>query len=106
MPHSRTKDRSRRACVSELDVIEDRMGRLASLFSEVADALSDYPEALHLQSAGGRPVRAESDAITVRATEWPSFEEIQALLTRWRLEQARAERVPTGRVVHKQLERA
>lgn len=105
MPQSRTKDRSRRARVSELDVIEDRMGRLASLFSDMADAMSEYPEALHLQSAGGRPTRAEGDTITVRAAEWPSFEEVQALLSRWRLEQARGERVPTGKVVHRQLER-
>lgn len=82
------------------------MGRLASLFSDMADALSEYPDALHLQSAGSRPTRAEGDTITVRAAEWPSFEEVQTLMTRWRLEQARAERVPTGGVVHKQLERA
>ena len=105
MPRSRTKDRSRHARVSELDVIEDRMGRLASLFSDMADALSEYPDALNLQPTGGRPVRAEPDAITVRAAEWPSFEEIQTLLSRWRREQARTDSVPTAPVVHRRLER-
>ncbi len=106
MPRTRTKDRARHARVSELDVIEDRMGRVASLLSEMADALSEYPDALHLQSAGGvAPERAGANTITVRASEWPSFEEIQKLVARWRREQARMTGVPTAPIVHRRLER-
>jgi hypothetical protein len=106
MPRTRTQDRARHARVSELDVIEERMGRVASLLSEMADALSEYPDALHLQSVGGdAPERTRTDTITMRASEWPSFEEIQKLVARWRREQARIADVPTAPVVHRRLER-
>lgn len=105
MPGTRRRDRVYHARLSELDVLEDRMGRLASILSTMADGRSEYPESLNLRG-GGVAVRSPNpDAVTIRAAEWPTFEEIQKLVTRWRIEQARLADVPTAPVVHRRLER-
>ena len=75
----------RRAPKAELDALEARMGELASLLSEVADALTSYPESIQIldESAGAdRP--AEPTTIALRAREWPSIQEIEQLLANWR----------------------
>lgn len=103
------RSRLRRRRVTDLDVVEDRMGQLAALFSEMADALSEHPESLRLVSRGGAARDGET-SINVRASEWPRFEEIQALLERWNKLSASREaaprHVPTGADIHRVRERA
>lgn len=103
------RSRLRRRRVTDLDVVEDRMGQLAALFSEMADALSEHPESLRLVSRGG-VARDGETTISVRASEWPRFEEIQALLERWNKLSASREaaprHVPTGADIHRMGERA
>lgn len=69
----------------ELDAIEARMGELASLLSEVADALTLYPESIKIIDGQTNDVRSASTAaISLRAQEWPSIQEIEQLLSNWR----------------------
>jgi hypothetical protein len=88
------RSRPRRRRVTDLDVVEDRMGQLAALFSEMADGLSEHPESLRLVGRGGAAKGAD-DAIIVRSSEWPSFEEVQALLARWKQLSAAREPAPS-----------
>lgn len=85
------------------------MGQLAALLSDMADALSEHPESLRLVSRGGAARDVET-SINVRESEWPRFEDIQALLTRWKqlsaAPQPALRSVPTGLVIHRSRERA
>ncbi len=60
------------------------MGELASLLSEVAEALAEHPDGLKL-SGGGLPPQLDTrpDAIRVKAREWPSIQEIERVLASW-----------------------
>jgi hypothetical protein len=60
----------------------------------MADGLSEHPESLRLVGRGGSAKGAD-DAIIVRSSEWPSFEEIQALLARWKQLSAAREPAPS-----------
>lgn len=72
-----------RAFKTELDALEARMGELASLLSEMADALTSYPESIRIIDASETGVAATT-AISLRAQEWPSIQEIEQLLSNWR----------------------
>jgi hypothetical protein len=75
----------RRAPEAELDALEARMGELASLLSEVADALTSYPESIQiLDETAGAEGPVEATTIALRAREWPSIQEIEQLLANWR----------------------
>ena len=61
------------------------MGELASLLSEVADALTSYPESIQILDEATGPEGAMAAAtIALRAREWPSIQEIEQLLANWR----------------------
>lgn len=75
----------RRAPKAELDALEARMGELAALLSEVADALTSYPESIRiLDEAAGVERATEATMIALRPREWPSIQEIEQLLANWR----------------------
>lgn len=70
--------------VERLNALEVRMGRLSSLLSEVAEALSEYPDGLKLSGGGLKPLsEARPDALVVNAREWPSIDEIEKILAAW-----------------------
>ena len=74
-----------RSTSAELDAIKTRMGELASLLSEVADALTSYPESIRIvdeNESMNAPAEAATIALSVR--EWPSLQEIEQLLANWR----------------------
>jgi hypothetical protein len=76
---------ARLASQAELDALETRMGELASLLSEVADALTSYPESIQILDETVGPEGAmEATTIALRAREWPSIQEIEQLLANWR----------------------
>lgn len=67
----------------ELEVLEMRMGELAALLAEVADALTSYPESIRILDDDATTPEA-STTVALRAREWPSIQEIDQLLTNWR----------------------
>jgi hypothetical protein len=86
-----------RAPKAELDALEARMGELASLLSEVADALTSYPESIRiLDETVGAERPNEAALIALRAREWPSIQEIEQLLSNWRRLRELSDR-PAGR---------
>ncbi len=62
------------------------MGELASLLSEVAEALTAYPDELVIMDGHepGDRANAPGNAIVVNAREWPSIQEIEQLIANWR----------------------
>lgn len=72
---------------SELrSALEARMGEIASLLSEVAEALTYYPGELQIghgeaTDAGARP---RGVSMTINAREWPSIQDIEQLIANWR----------------------
>jgi len=61
------------------------MGELAALLSEMADALTSYPESIRIiDGPVSDPVSAEATTFALRAYEWPSIQEIEQLLANWR----------------------
>ncbi len=69
---------------AELDALEARMGELAALLSEVADALTSYPESIRiLDENETTKAPAEATTIALSAREWPSIQEIEQLLANW-----------------------
>lgn len=76
---------ARSAPKAELNALEARMGELAALLSEVADALTSYPESIRiLDEASGADRATEATTVALRAREWPSIQEIEQLLANWR----------------------
>lgn len=70
---------------AELDALEARMGELASLLSETADALTSYPESIRIIHAGREHVPPTNEAtVDLLAREWPTIQEIEQLLANWR----------------------
>jgi len=70
---------------AELDALEARMGELASLLSEAADALTSYPESIRIIDAGRDDVPpADGATFDLLAREWPTIQEIEQLLDNWR----------------------
>jgi len=70
---------------AELDALEARMGELASLLSEAADALTSYPESIRIIDAGRDDVPPGDGAtLDLLAGEWPTIQEIEQLLANWR----------------------
>jgi hypothetical protein len=70
--------------VDRLNAIEDRMGQLASLLSEVAEALAEYPDGLKVSGGDLKPhPETRPDAIRVRAREWLSIDEIERVVAAW-----------------------
>ena len=75
----------RRARSPELETLEARMGELASLLAEVADALTSYPESIRiLDGADADAGVSDPTTVALRAAEWPSIQEIEQLLSNWR----------------------
>jgi hypothetical protein len=65
----------------ELSELEARMGELASLLYEVAEALTYFPGELAItRDATARP----SGHLVVNMAEWPSIQEIAQLVDNWR----------------------
>lgn len=80
-----TATTSSRAFKSELHALEARMGELAVLLSEMADALTSYPESIRIiDGPVSDPVAAEATNFALRADDWPSIQEIEQLLANWR----------------------
>ncbi len=69
---------------AELDALEARMGELASLLSETADALTSYPESIRIIGAGEPVPPPDVATMDLLAREWPSIQEIEQLLANWR----------------------
>lgn len=70
---------------AELDALEARMGELAAMLSETADALTSYPESIRVIDAGREDVPPTHGAtVDLLAREWPSIQEIAQLLANWR----------------------
>lgn len=70
---------------AELNALETRMGELASLLSEMADALTSYPESIRIIDAEFNAVPPVRDAtVDLLAREWPTIQEIEQLLANWR----------------------
>ncbi len=92
--------RSRKSTqVERLDTIEDRMGRLASLLSEVAEALAEHPDGLKISGLGLAPQPGKRpDAIVVHAREWPSIGDIEKVLATWH---AARQKLPAVRKVRR-----
>lgn len=82
--------------ICALQAIEARMGAIASLLSDVADALTSHPDGLLIEDLD-QPLPSfavvRKDANIIRAAEWPSLESIQALLADWHAEMVKAHRV-------------
>lgn len=64
--------------------LESRMGELASLLTEVAEALTSYPGDLRIVEDVATANDVPVDAIIVNAREWPGIQEIEQLLANWR----------------------
>lgn len=70
---------------AELNALEARMGELASLLSETADALTSYPESIRIIDADREDVPPANGAtLDLLAREWPTIQEIETLLANWR----------------------
>ena len=67
-------------------VLEARLGEMASLLSEVAEALTHYPGELRIEhdESTGSAALARGDSVTVNAREWPSIQDIEQLIEDWR----------------------
>lgn len=80
--------------------LETRMGELAALLSEVAEALTYYPGELRIEhSEVGADSPTPHLAMTINSREWPSIQEIDQLVTNWRelMKIAGASPPPTGK---------
>lgn len=65
--------------------LEVRMGEIAALLDDVAEALVYYPEEITITDDGGLLLaRRRSDGETARADVWPTIQEIDQLLSNWR----------------------
>ncbi len=65
--------------------LETRMGELASLLAEVAEALTYFPGELTIgHGDGGYDADTPSVSMTINARDWPSIQEIEQLLANWR----------------------
>ncbi len=65
--------------------LEARMGELASLLAEVAEALTYYPGDLKVDRGDGtRQAETPSVSMTINAREWPSIQDIEQLVANWR----------------------
>ncbi len=71
----------------ELENIEALIGEMASLLSDVADALSDSPGRLNLRGA------ARPNQIHVRAKNWPTYANLWDLVSRWNTHYQRLETI-------------
>lgn len=72
---------------SELrSVLEARMGEMASLLSDVAEALTHYPGELRIEhdESTGSAAPARGASVTINAREWPSIQDIEQLVEDWR----------------------
>lgn len=65
--------------------LEVRMGELAALLDDVAEALVYYPgeiEIIHdADGAEGQPAKGH---VGIRASAWPTIQELDRVLTNWR----------------------
>ena len=62
------------------------MGEMASLLSEVAEALTYYPGELRIGHGeeGSSDVLAPNASMIIDAREWPSIQEIERMVANWR----------------------
>jgi hypothetical protein len=62
------------------------MGEMASLLSEVAEALTYYPGELRIRhdESTGSAALARSASMTINAREWPSIQDNEQLIENWR----------------------
>lgn len=79
--------------VVALQRIETRMGEMAGVLSDLADALSSHPDGIMIEGVttplpAGAVLRP--DACTLRAKEFPSIEDVQRILAEWHAEMAKA----------------
>lgn len=63
--------------------LEARMGEMASLLAEVAEALTCYPGELTILDGSETPPAAR-ESLTISARDWPSIQEIEQLIANWR----------------------
>lgn len=71
----------------ELENIEDQMGEIASLLSDVADALSDNPERINLRGS------LRPNQISLRTREWPTYSSLWELVSRWNAQHKTVEKI-------------
>ena len=68
--------------------LEARMGEIAALLDDVAEALVHYPEEITITDSGGSPLSGKRvGGVMVRTDAWPSIQEIEQLLANWRAQQ-------------------
>jgi hypothetical protein len=73
-----------RAFKVQLDELEARLRELASLLSEMADALTSDLESIRIIDGPAGDAGAAGPTMIVRtAQEWPSIREIERLLFNW-----------------------
>ncbi len=63
--------------------LEARMGEMASLLAEVAEALTYYPDELVILD-GDQPSNRAREGVVIHARDWPSIQEIEQLIANWR----------------------
>ena len=63
--------------------LELRLGEVASLLADVAEALTYYPGALMVLEDNDVST-VTRDGLPIRAEEWPSLHEITSLIDAWR----------------------
>lgn len=79
------KPAMRQPMKADIDALETRMGELASLLSEMADALTSYPEAIHIVNTAAEAAAGDGSAqLTLQSGEWPTIQELEQLLANWR----------------------
>lgn len=62
------------------------MGELAALLDDMAEALVHYPEEiLVVDDVTGEEGPAQPGLVVVRASTWPTIQEIDRLLANWRV---------------------
>ena len=65
--------------------LEARMGELAALLDDVAEALAHYPEEIEIvDDVTGAATGNTSGCVVVKASAWPTIQEIDQLLSNWR----------------------
>lgn len=65
--------------------LEARMGELAALLDDVAEALAHYPEEIEIvDDVTGASTGNTSGCVVVKASAWPTIQEIDQLLSNWR----------------------
>lgn len=66
--------------------LEARMGEMASILAEVAEALTYFPGELQIghDEVNGSRAPSLGVSMTINAREWPTIQEIEQLVANWR----------------------